>query len=169
MMGWIKNKIRKAKYGQPIIVTGEVLHLIRNLFSWHLKNDIALRTSMQVNNSDLDVMQDADHIASECSLDTLAQFADHHIVMLLAMYARMSVITPGFNYRDILYNMDQLLPKHRGHIPVEMWSPENVFDYIGYRLTLDRPGELYPFSNAREILSWTLDELVNYYRTNANA
>lgn len=169
MMGWIKDKIRKAKFGQPIIVTEEILYLIRNLFYWRLQNDIALRTSMQVSNPGLDVMQDADHIASACPLNTLADFADHHIVMLLAMYARMSVNTPGFNYRDILYNMDQLLPKRRGYIPVEMWSPENVFDYIGYRLTIDRPGELYPISNARAILELTLDELVNYYRAHPNA
>jgi len=167
-MGWIKDKIRKAKFGQPIIVTEEILHLIRNLFYWRLQNDIPLRTSMQISNLGLDIMQDADHIASACPLDTLTKFADYHIVMLLAMYARISVNTPGFSYRDVLYNMDQLLPKRRGHIPVEMWSPKNVFEYIGYRLTIDCPGELYPFSNAQEILSWTLDELVKYYQTNRN-
>lgn len=159
MMGWIKDKIRKAKFGQPIIVTEEILYLIRNLFTWHLQNDITLRT----------LMQDPDQISSAYPLNTLIKYADHDIVMLLAMYARISVRTPGYSYRDILYNMDQILPKRRGHIPVEMWSPENVFEYIGYRLTIDRPGELYHISNARAILELTLDELVNYYRAHPNA
>lgn len=167
-MGWIKDKIRKARYGKPIIVTEKIQSLIRNLFYWRLQNDIWLKTSIQVNNHGLDVKQDAYHTASVCPLETLAKFADYHIIILLAIYARMSVNTPGFNYRDILYNMDQLLPKPRGHIPVEMWSPDNVFKYIAYRLTIDRPEEPYPFLNAQEVLSLTLDELVSYYRANPN-
>ena len=115
---------------------------VKKLLIYRMKNDDILRDQIIENVADIESVEDTVGSLSSEQLSTTTEF---YIVYLIAIYADLLLKAGNqFSYKDIVYTIDQNLPKPKGHIPVQMWSPENYPEYIKYRLTIDYSNSAYP-------------------------
>lgn len=111
--------------------------------------------------------QNTYEMARSAPLHVLKNTVEYHIVYIVTGYSRLlTKAGDRYTWKDVLYTIDVDLPKPRGHIPVHMWAPDGLYEYLAYRVSIDFSGELYPF----HIKEGTIRELISnseeHYRAN---
>lgn len=168
-MGWFKDKIFQKSSGTTSNTIDRFMeNWLRHLFTYRLDNDHVLKAKLLAEGVDLeDGTQDPYKMARVAPMHVLKNTVEYHIVYIVAHYSRLLAKAGNkYTWKDVLYTIDVALPKPRGHIPVHMWAPDGLYEYLEYRVSIDFPGELYPF----HIMEGTIRELISnseeHYRAN---
>ena len=159
-MGWLKDKIFQKSSGTTSNTIDRFMeNWLRHLFAYRLDNDHVLKAKLLAEGVDLeDGTQDPYEMARIAPMHVLKKTVEYHIVYIVAYYSRLLAKAGNkYTWKDVLYTIDVDLPKPRGHISVHMWAPDGLYEYLAYRVSIDFPGELYPF----HIMEGTIRELVS--------
>jgi len=159
-MGWLKDKIFQKSSGTTSNTIDRFMeNWLRHLFAYRLDNDHVLKTKLLAEGVDLeDGTQDPYEMARVAPMHVLKNTVEYHIVYIITHYSRLLAKAGNkYTWKDVLHTIDVDLPKPRGHIPVHMWAPDGLYEYLAYRVSIDFPGELYPF----HIMEGTIRELIS--------
>jgi hypothetical protein len=137
-------------------VSDAIFYCVKMMLVYRAKKDKAFRAELMTNGGHPEFFEEALNALSQ---DQLASTKEYYIIYLIVIFIRMQrKAGKQFSYKDIVYTIDQRLPKRRGHIPVEMWAPKNYSEYIMYRLTVDFEDRMYPAF----IIDNLYDEIYSY-------
>jgi hypothetical protein len=153
------------KKPKRLIETDKIISsCIRKLIIHRLENDPHTKSELISRGGEPELNKE---IVETLSSETLSSTMEYYIIYLIAVFVRLNKMSgKNYSYKDIVYTIDQQLPKPSGHIPVEMWSPENYSEYIKFRLTIDFDGSSYPMfviDDLYEDTYATLKYLLPYY------
>ena len=137
MFSWIK-KSKNSSDG-----SNAIFHCVKMLLIYRLKRDKVFQSKLIANNGHPEIFEVA---LNNISQHDLSSTAEYYVVYLIAIFITIQRIHAGkqCSLKDIIYTIDQNLPKPRGYVPVEMWSPANYSEYIMFRLSIDMEEKLYP-------------------------
>gem|GEM_PF-3972852 len=125
-------------------VSNAICACVRMLLVYRIKNDNFYRAQLQVGGidpGDEDFEKDLDMLSPE----QLSSSEEYYIIYLIVLFITLErKAGERFSYQDIVYTIDQQLPKPQGYVPVEKWAPENYAKYIKFRLAIDCPDAHYP-------------------------
>ena len=137
MFSFFRRKTKEFKLNEAIC------NCIRSLIVYRMRKDKAYQTELIAKGIHIEY---ADEIVSSFSAQQLKATAEYYIVYLIALYCDLeSRAGQKYNYEDILYTIDQAFPKPKGYIPVQLWSPPSLSDYILYRISIDLHLSYPPF------------------------
>lgn len=123
-------------------VSDAIFHCVKMLLLYRMKNHEISQAQLIANGADPDFFEE---VLDTLNQDQLSSSKEYYIIYLIAVFITLQrKAGKQFSYKDIVYTVDQKLPKPEGHIPVEMWAPDNYPEYIKFRLTIDFDDSLYP-------------------------
>ncbi len=149
---------RKPK---EFLITKPISNCIRSLLAYRIRKDTVFRSELIANGVHL---EHSDDIVTNFSIEQLRNTPECYIVYLIAQYCNLERLADdNYNYKDVLYTIDQGLPKPKGYLPVELWSPHSLLDYILYRIHIDYDPH-YPSFVIRDKLDETKSFLTQYLK-----
>lgn len=123
-------------------VSDAIFNCVKMLLVYRMKNDKISQAQLIANGGDPEFLEE---VLDTLSQDQLSSTKEYYIIYLIAIFITLQrKAGKQFSYKDIVYTIDQKLPKPQGHMPVEMWAPDNYPEYIKFRLTIDFDDSLYP-------------------------
>ena len=125
----------KRKKKTRFVVTQPIYECIIKLIVYRMKNDPIARAEFIANGGNIEKIHES---IDPLSIEFCKKTTECYIVNLVANYCNLKRLAgENYGYKDIVYTIDQNLPKPKGYIPVEKWAPENFAEYIIYRLSID--------------------------------
>lgn len=123
-------------------VSDAIFHCVKMMLVYRIKNDKVFQAQLIANGGHPEFIEKA---FSSLSQDDLSSTKEYYIIYLIAIFITLQrEAGKQFSYKDVVYNIDQKLPKPHGHRPVEKWAPKNYPEYIMFRLTIDFDDPQYP-------------------------
>ena len=123
-------------------VSDSITDCTKKLLIYRMKKDSIIRDKLIANGGNPEAVEET---IDALNPKELSSTTEYYIVYLIAIFIKLQRKSEGqYSYQDIVYTIDQRLPKPKGHIPVQMWSPKDYSEYVKYRLTIDFGDSLYP-------------------------